>query len=161
MSHSVNEKNNRAGRIIVLAAIAAVIAVLLAAIAAYGRNNRPIETAEQLIEHIESTPVNEDAESVTEALLSWKLPEFDQTLLMTIEACYEVYYYKDLPAIGELAKDTAISFAKNFAVKRSFAERITASDSKLPAERRKWRNSAKNTEWNIALLKKFSIKAKR
>ena len=114
MSYYANEKNNKAGKIIVLAAIAAVIALLLAAIAAYGRANRPIETADQLVEHIEKTPVIEGAKTVSEALLSWKIPEFDPELLMTIEVCYEAYYYKDLPSVSELARDTAIFFANNY-----------------------------------------------
>ena len=114
MSYSATEKSGRAGRIIILAAIAAVIAILLAALASYGVTNRPIETAEDLIEHINKTPVNSEAGSVTEALSSWKLPEFDETLLLTIETCYELYYYKDLPGVAELAYDTAIAFANGY-----------------------------------------------
>ena len=110
------KSSSRAAGIIILAAIAAVIAILFAALTYYGTapEEEGIRNGEDLLAHIEATPVDDSVTTLCDALLTWELPGYYGNLLAAVEDCYVKYYYKDLPPASELATEAAKIFAINY-----------------------------------------------
>ena len=70
-------------------------------------------TAEELKAYIEAHPAAENVSCVEDVLRAWKLPTFEKNLLLGVEQCYSLYYYKELPPKAELAYLTAMHFIDN------------------------------------------------
>lgn len=114
-------KCNTTARVRALIAAIAIISVItvlsLGTLFSCMSDYSPDMSAEEIKAYIEEHPVGERATSVEEVLRSWRLPAFERDLLLGVERCYKLYYYKDLPATAELAYDTAMYFIDNMYTK--------------------------------------------
>ena len=119
MSNVGNNRNKyktgeRGRALIVAIAIFSVILVLaLGTLYSCMSNYSPDMSVEEIKAYIEEHPGSSNATTVEEVLRSWPLPSFKRDLLLGVERCYALYYYKDLPASAELAYDTAMYFIDN------------------------------------------------
>ena len=98
---------------IIIAALLTVIIVLTAGVlysCMSEKNNAEPLTKEELIAYINEHPAPKRATSVEEILVGWRMPTFTKNLLLGVERCYNLYYYKELPEVATLAYDTAMNF---------------------------------------------------
>jgi carboxyl-terminal processing protease len=99
--------------VIIIAALLTVIVVLTAGVlysCMSDKNNAEPLTKEELIAYINEHPAPKRATSVEEILVGWRMPTFTKNLLLGVERCYNLYYYKELPEVATLAYDTAMNF---------------------------------------------------
>lgn len=73
----------------------------------------PLHTKEELAALVDSVPIDEKS-TVTDCLRAWEFYGFDSGKMRRIEAVFRQNYYKELPAVSDLARETALTFLTSF-----------------------------------------------
>jgi len=108
MNNEYTKKGHRLRGAIIICCIICVIGLIVAA-AISRATEKKWESAEELQQIVDSGTTYGRA-SVADCLKGWYFPAFNTSHLEALENVYETYYYKDLPELDTLARDTATAF---------------------------------------------------
>lgn len=108
MNNEYTQKGRTLRGAIIILCIICVIGLIVAA-AIFRAADKKWESAEELQQIVDAGSTY-GRTSVADCLKSWSFPAFNTSHLEALESIYENYYYKDLPELDTLARDTATAF---------------------------------------------------